>query len=159
MRMHVIAAHRRATYLIAMCIIIAMYLIAMYIIAVHTKAMHTIAIALYIKCTYLIAVYIALRPNTPGQLKAYTRTAQRPICPPETISAQRSMVKDRYVRQKLYQLKVQWSKIAMSARNYITSKFKGQMSLCRLTHPCRVDLGTQYKKKCPYNTYMQMKNV
>ena len=41
-----------------------------------------------------IAMYAALRPNTPGQLK------------------------------------VQWSSIAMSARNYISSKFKGQISLC-----------------------------
>ena len=79
-----------------MCIIIAMYLIAMYIIVVHTKAMHAIPIALYIKCTYLIAVHIALRPThqessrlAPGQLK------------------------DRYV-----------------ARNYLSSKFKGQTSLC-----------------------------
>ena len=153
---------------------IAMYIIAMHTIAMYIIAMHTIAIALCIKCTYLIAVHIALRPNTPGELKACTRTAQRSLCPPETISAQSSMVKDRHVRQKLYQLKVQWSKIAMSARNYVTSKFKGQtslcppetisaqsskdkrryvrqkfkgqMSLCRVTHPCRVDLGTQYKK-------------
>ena len=97
----------------------------MYIIA-----MHTIAIALYIKCTYLIAVYIALRPNTPGELKACTRTAQRSLCPPETISAQSSMVKDRYVRQKLYQLKVQRTNVAMSTRNYISATFKGQTSLC-----------------------------
>ena len=85
-------------------------------------------------------------PNTPGELKACTRTAQRSLCPPETISAQSSMVKDRYVRQKLYHLKVQRTNVAMSARNYISSKFKGQMSLCRVTHPCRVDLGTQNKK-------------
>ena len=115
MRLYIIATYSVATYLIAMCIIIAMYLIAMYIIAVHTKAMHTIPIALYIKCTYLIAVHIALRPNTPGELKACTRTAQRSLCPPETISAQSSMVKRRYVRQKLCQLKVQWSNVAMYA--------------------------------------------
>jgi len=88
--MRIIATYSVATYLIAMCIIIAMQLIAMHIIAVHTIAMyiiamHTIAIALCIKCTYLIAVHIALRPThqessrlAPGQLK------------------------DRYVRQKLY---------------------------------------------------------
>ena len=107
-----------------------MYIIAVHTIAMYIIAMHTIAIALCIKCTYLIAVYIALRPNTPGELKACTRTAQRSLFPPETTSAQSSMVKDRYVRQKLYQLKVQWSKIAMPARNYISSKFKGQISLC-----------------------------
>ena len=82
MRLYIIAAYSVATYLIAMCII-AVHTIAMYIIA-----MHTIAIALCLKCMYLIAVYIALRPN-PGELKACTRTAQR-----------------SHVRQKLYQLKV-----------------------------------------------------
>ena len=97
----------------------------MYIIAVHSKAMHAIPVALYIKCTYLIAVRIALRPNTPGELKACTRTAlrnytsskfngQRSLCPSEAISPQSSMVKRRYVRQKLYQLKVQRTNVAMS---------------------------------------------
>ena len=122
--------------------IIAVHTIAMYIIAMHTKAlyiiaMHTIAIALCIKCTYLIA----LRPN-PGELKACTRTAQRSLCPSETISAQSSMVKDamsarnyisskfkgQNVHQKLYLLKVQWSNVAMSTRNYISSKFKGHVN-------------------------------
>merc|ERR1712015_449268 len=86
----------------------------MYIMAVHTKAMHTIPIALYIKCTYLIAVHT--------QLFAPTHQESSRLAP--------GQLKDRYVRQKLYQLKVQWSKIAMSARNYITSKFNGQGSLC-----------------------------
>ena len=116
----------------------------MYIIAVHTKAMHTIPIALYIKCTYLVAMYIALRPNTPGQLEvqwsSIAMTAsnyssskfkgQTSLCPPETISAQSSKDKCRYVRQKLYQLKVQRANVAMSARNYVSSKLNGQTSLC-----------------------------
>ena len=109
-----------------------MYLIAMYIIAAHTIAMyiismHTVAIALCIKCTYLTAVHIALRPThqesarlAPGQLK------------------------DRYVREKLYQLKVQWSKIAMSAGNYVASKFKGQASLC----PPEITSAQSSKDKC-----------
>ena len=105
-----------------------MYIIAMHTIAVYIIAMHTIAIALYTKCTYLIAVHIALRPNTPGELKGCTRTAQRSLCPPETISAQSSMVKRSYVRQKLYQLEAQWSNIAMPARNYVSSKFKGHVN-------------------------------
>ena len=106
-----------------------MYIIAVHTIAMYIIAMHTIAIALCIKCTYLIAVHIALRPThqessrlAPGQLK------------------------DRYVRQKLYQLKVQWSKIAMSARNYITSKFKGQISLC----PPETISAQSSKGKCRY---------
>merc|ERR1712110_131374 len=77
----------------------------------------------------LIHVHIALRPIhqessrlAPGQLK------------------------DRYVCQKLYQLKVQWSKIAMSARNYISSKFKGQMSLC----PPEAISAQSSKDKCRY---------
>ena len=83
------------------------------------------------------------------------------------------MVKRRYVRQKLYQPKAQWSNVAMSARNYTSPKLNGQTSLCppeaisaqsfqsenklltrthkinlrcRVSHPCRVDLGTQYAK-------------
>ena len=55
---------------------------------------------------------------------------QASLCPPETTSAQSSKGKRRYVRQNLYQLKVQRTNIAVSARNYISSKFKGQMSLC-----------------------------
>ena len=62
---------------------------------------------------HIIAVHMALRPNTPGELKACT-----------------GQLKDRYVRQKLNQLKVLWSNVAMSARSYISSRLKGQMSPC-----------------------------
>ena len=86
-----------------------MYIIAMHTIAVYIIAMHTIAIALCRKCTYLIAVHIALRPThqessrlAPGQLK--DRYVRQKL---DQLKAQSSMVKDRYVRQKLYQLKVQ----------------------------------------------------
>ena len=41
-----------------------------------------------------------------------------------------SMVKRRYVHQKLYQLKAQWSNVAVPARTYVTLKFHGQTSLC-----------------------------
>ena len=88
-----------------------MYLIAMYISIVHTIAMAIEA----------IAMYAALRPNTPGQLKVQWSSiamsarnyisskfkGQISLCPPETISAQSSKGKCRYVRQKLCQLKVQ----------------------------------------------------
>ena len=119
---------------------IAMYIIAMHTIAMYIIAMHTIAIALCIKCTYLIAVHIALCPThqessrlAPGQLKdRYVRQKlrqlkvqwQRSLCPPETISPQSSKDKRRYVRQKLYQLKAQRTNVAMSARNYIASVIK-----------------------------------
>ena len=39
-------------------------------------------------------------------------------------------VKRRYVRQKLYHFKVQRANVALSARNYVSSKFDGQTSLC-----------------------------
>merc|ERR1712110_1337803 len=71
-------------------------------------------------------------------------------------SAQISMVKRRYVRQKLYQLKVQWPNVAVSSRSYISSKLPTQKQVThkinprrRVSHPCRVDLGTQYKKYMP----------
>ena len=44
------------------------------------------------------------------------------------------------------QLKVQWSSIAMSARNYISSKFKGQTSLC----PPETISAQSSKDKCRY---------
>ena len=91
----------------------------------------------------------AQRTNVAVSARNYTTAkfkGQISLCPPETISAQSSKGKCRYVRQKLCQLKAQWSNVAMSTRNYISSKFNGQTSLCRVSHPCRVDPGTQYKK-------------
>ena len=104
--------------------------------------------------------------NTPGQLKVQWSSIamsarnyissklnrQTSLCPPESISAQSSMVKRRYVRQKLHQLKVKWSNVAVSSRSYISSNLRAKKQVThkinprrRVSHPCQVDWDTIQK--------------